>query len=123
MHHSEVQISPLSRLYELKLTTLLERRMRGDLIETFKVVNGHVNYGSNLFGHSRTGRHLVARACTSKLTNNKRDFFAQRVLKYWNKLPGNIRNSPTVNSFKIDWMVSGKKVLTHIVPVSPICDG
>ena len=88
------------RLHELKLTTLLERRMRGDLIETFKVVNGHVNYGSNLFGHSRTGRHLVARACTSKLTNNKRDFFAQRVLKYWNKLPENIRNSPTVNSFK-----------------------
>ena len=30
-------------------TTLLERRMRGDLIETFKIINGFVNYGHNMF--------------------------------------------------------------------------
>ena len=37
------------RLQRLRLTTLLERRMRGDLIETFKIVNGYVNYGHNMF--------------------------------------------------------------------------
>ena len=31
------------RLMELNLTTLAERRLRGDLIETFRVVNGHVD--------------------------------------------------------------------------------
>ena len=34
-----------ARLQELRLTTLLERRMRGDLIETFKICNGLVDYG------------------------------------------------------------------------------
>ena len=34
------------RLKELQLlTTLLERRMRGDIIETFKIISGKVNYG------------------------------------------------------------------------------
>ena len=32
------------------ITTLLERRMRSDLIETFKIINGFVNYGHNMFG-------------------------------------------------------------------------
>ena len=88
------------RLHHLKLTTLLERRMRGDLIETFKVVNGYVNYGSNFFNHSRSGRHLVSKLSTANLTHNKVDFFAQRVLTYWNKLPAHVRNSPSINSFK-----------------------
>ena len=37
------------RLQRLRLTTLLERRMRGDLIETFKIINGFVDYGHNMF--------------------------------------------------------------------------
>ena len=36
------------RLQRLRLTTLLERRMRGDSIETFKIINGFVNYGHNM---------------------------------------------------------------------------
>ena len=37
------------RLQRLRLTILLEHRMRGDLIETFKIFNGYVNYGHNMF--------------------------------------------------------------------------
>jgi len=38
------------------LTTLLEHRMRGDLIETFKILNNYVNFGQNWFMVSkRTG--------------------------------------------------------------------
>ena len=33
------------RLLHLDLTTLLERRARGDLIETFRILNGIANYG------------------------------------------------------------------------------
>ena len=36
------------RLEKLNMTTLLERRMRGDLIETFKILNNLNNYGQNL---------------------------------------------------------------------------
>ena len=40
------------RLQRLRLTTLLERRMRGDLIETFQIINGFANYGHNMLGTS-----------------------------------------------------------------------
>ena len=40
------------RLDNLKLTTLLERRVRGDLIEMFKIQEGFVDYGSDLFGRA-----------------------------------------------------------------------
>ena len=44
------------RLEKLGLTTLLERRMRSDLIETFKIINGISNYGRYLFNISpKTG--------------------------------------------------------------------
>ena len=40
------------RLQRLRLTTLLERRMRSDLIGTFQIINGFANYGHNMFGTS-----------------------------------------------------------------------
>ena len=70
------------RLNRLNLTTLLERRMRGDLIETFKIVNNFVDYGSNFFGTSRTQRNLVKRPSSLKPTVNRSDFFGQCILKY-----------------------------------------
>ena len=88
------------RLNRIGLTTLIERRLRGDLIETFKIINGYVDYGSNFFSHSRSGRHLISKLSTSELSQSKVDFFAQRVLKYWNKLPINVINSSSVNGFK-----------------------
>ena len=38
------------RLQRLRLTTFLELRMRGDLIEDFKIINCFVNYGHNMYG-------------------------------------------------------------------------
>ena len=38
------------RLQHLRLATVLEHRMHGDLIETFKIINGFVDYGHNMFG-------------------------------------------------------------------------
>ena len=43
-------LSYRQRLQRLRLTTLLERQMRGDLLETFKVIDGVANYGHNMFG-------------------------------------------------------------------------
>ena len=88
------------RLDKLKLTTLLERRMRGDLIETFKVVSGIADYGTNLFKQSRSGCKLIARPSFTRFTREKSDFFSQRVLQYWNRLPRHVQDSPSVNIFK-----------------------
>ena len=83
------------RLNKLKLTTLFERRMRGDLIETFKILNEFNNYGKNLFNLSERTNNLVARP-----NQRSMDFFSERVIQYWNKLPEYVKNKNTVNSFK-----------------------
>ena len=63
---------------KLKVTTLLERRVRGDLIEMFKIQEVFVSYGSDLFG--RAGRKVAARSKPHRFTTNEADFFAQRAL-------------------------------------------
>ena len=84
------------RLQKLGLTTLLERRMRGDLIETFKILNGLNNYGTSFFNLSSRTNNLVCRP--RNLTNP--DFFGERVKNYWNKLPEYVKTKNNVNSFK-----------------------
>jgi ribonuclease P/MRP protein subunit RPP40 len=67
-----IGILPYSkRLNELKLTTLAERRVRGDLIETFKIVNGLVDYGQNVFRLSRSGSNIVSKSYKNGPVNSK----------------------------------------------------
>ena len=80
------------RLDKLKLTTLLERRVRGDLIEMFKIQEGFMSYGFDLFG--RAGRTVAARSKPHRFTTNETDFFAQ------NSLPALVKASESVTSFK-----------------------
>ena len=47
------------RLKELQLTTLLERHMRGDIIETFKIISGKVDYGKEIFRLSRSKTNIL----------------------------------------------------------------
>ena len=61
------------RLDKLNLTTLLERRFRGDLIELFKIQKDFVRYGSDLFGHS--AQTVAARSKTRRFTTRETDFF------------------------------------------------
>ena len=68
------------RLDKLNLTTLLERRVRGDIIEMFKIQKDFVCYGSDLFG--RSGQTVAARSKTHRFTTRETDFFAQRVICY-----------------------------------------
>ena len=87
-----------NRLKALNLTTLLERRARGDLIETFKIRSGLVDYGHNLFKASRNGNKLVSRP--GDQNKFKHSFLSRRVIQYWNKLPNDIKSCKTVDSFK-----------------------
>ena len=48
------------RLEALQITTLAERRIRGDLIETFKMLNGLVEYGQDIFSISRSGDKIIS---------------------------------------------------------------
>ena len=102
----EVGTLPYSqRLDILKLTTLAERRNRGDLIEAFKAMNEISNLGS-IFNISRSGLNLVSNPRvskgSSKVKNLSRRFLPERVISFWNKLPLSVKNSENVNSFKVN---------------------
>ena len=88
------------RLQRLRLTTLLDRRMRGDLIETFKIVNGYVNYGHNMFMTDASYQTRNLKVISHHPLRSAHDFFNNRVIKYWNQLPLNVRHSSSINTFK-----------------------
>ena len=89
-------LSYKERLDELNLTTLLERRLRGDLIEAFKILNGFTDYGHGWFNVSeRTGKLLLEDS-----NRHKRNFFTTRVVKYYNRLPNTVKQSSSINMFK-----------------------
>ena len=85
-----------TRLAELDLTTLAERRVRGDPIETFKIVNNVVDYGHDIFVLGRSGKNIVS--CGLKVSCFRKKFFSERVIQYWNVLPNFVKLSRSVNN-------------------------
>ena len=86
------------------------RRLRGDQIEVFKILNGHENIDRNIFfslkkdnitrGHKVT---LVKDQCRLYI---RKYSFSQRTINEWNKLSTDCVTASSVNLFKT-W-------LTHI---------
>ena len=83
------------RLANLKLTTLIERRARGDLIEVFKIFRGLCGYGEGFFNFSRSGMNIVLKSQSHKFNT-----FQMRVARYWNKIPDDVKMSSSVDQFK-----------------------
>ena len=98
-----------ARLKILNFTTLAERRIRGDLIETFKIVRNFVNYGQSMFKMSRSGLNIISRG--TKVSLARKDFLSERVINYWNLLPANVKRSPSINSFKANLDIYKAKCL------------
>ena len=96
------------RLKICKLTTLEERRRRGDVLEVFKMINGFTNIDVSSFFRFCSQRHDAAtRSVTNKLLvpekchlDIRKYFFTNRIVKHWNELPLEIREASSVNSFK-----------------------
>ena len=95
------------RLTELNLPTLAYRRMRGDIIEVFKMMTGKYDNkatklissymhdsGSNTRGHPMK---LKKKPCSKNTTKH---FFNRRVINTWNALPQSIVEAPSLNAFK-----------------------
>lgn len=89
------------RLKRLDLPSLAHRRLRGDMIETFKLVRGFYDCKLNLpINHGNTRGHSYKLSyCYSRLDSRKY-FFLNRVISNWNKLPNDIVNANNVNEFK-----------------------
>ncbi|KAF2343583.1 hypothetical protein FHG87_025661 [Trinorchestia longiramus] len=90
--------------YERRLQRLEQRRLRGQLIETFKYLNGLKNVTlEGLFerdGNVRTrnnGQKLLLR---NFKTSQAMNFFPVKIAATWNQLPENMVSAGTVNTFK-----------------------
>ena len=92
------------RLLALKPATLAERRIRGGLIETFKMINGIVEYGKDVFKVSRSSHNIVSKvshdSSNSAVQKLRNSFLSERDKSYWNSLPTSVKTSCSVNMFK-----------------------
>ena len=102
-----------TRLRILGLPLLSERRIRGDMIEGFKILNGFENIDSKKFFKRATEPDLeepsegvTTRGHSHKLEKSRYDhfsrmkFFDARVINKWNSLPETVVSSNNINSFK-----------------------
>ena len=99
------------RLKSLGLTSLEDRRIRGDLIQFFKfqknlnmiewfhpIAQTPSSLASGPAGSTRSQDTLyrqVVKTCPAR-----HNFFTNRVAPYWNALPAEVKNQSNVNDFK-----------------------
>ena len=90
------------------MTSLEIRRERGDLIEFYKVTKGfeEIIWQEKPrirlpdIGPKLRKSNIYREKASSTTKTVREEFFLNRVIPNWNKLPGSVRYAPNVNSFK-----------------------
>ena len=92
------------RLKSLKLPTLAYRRLRGDMIETFKILNKcydqQVANFLPLHPNKRTRGHSQKLFKRRPRLDVRKYSFSYRIVDAWNSLPEKVISAPSVNSFE-----------------------
>ena len=92
------------RLKRLDMFSLKDRRIRGDLIETFKILKNIDNLNYDHF--FELSSQLLTRNNGLKLkgqrfnTDLRKNYFNIRVIDFWNKLPASVVQANTIATFK-----------------------
>ena len=92
------------RIQDLDLISLVQRILRGQLIEAFKYLNRFTSASARGIFHydlnSRTrnnGEELIVKHFNTSVAQH---FYPIKITTTWNELPNEVVNSRTVNSFK-----------------------
>jgi hypothetical protein len=101
------------RLKILNLTTLETRRLRGDLIEVFKIFNGFDNVDYRTFFtlcNTSTRGHSFKLFKTGCKLDCRKFAFAHRVVNIWNSLDKDVIACDSINGFKnrLDKFLKGR---------------
>jgi hypothetical protein len=96
------------KLKELGLTTLEERRHQADMVQTFKIMQGHDRVASNTWFQRVDVTIRTTRSASDPLNlkqqasrlETRRNFFSNRVVEAWNLVPSEIKSARTVHGFK-----------------------
>ena len=104
------------RLKKTDLQSLRYRRVRGDMIETYKYTHSKYTVNEDLLVRNEDS---VARCHSLKLQRDtvevqtRFNFYSFRIVDSWNYLPGDIINAATLDTFKarMDKCWSGRKFI------------
>jgi ribonuclease P/MRP protein subunit RPP40 len=94
------------RLRRLNLPSLSYRRLRGDMIEVYKYLNGMYNVNCLPSLSLAVTAGVQTRGHSSKLSKDRYhtatrcNFFGVRIVNRWNGLPEDVVHAPSLNSFK-----------------------
>jgi len=93
------------RLRKLGLFSLEKRRLQGDLIAAFQYLKR---------AYRKDGDRLFSRACCNRTRGNdfqlkegrfrldiRKTFFTVRMMKHWNRFPGEVVDAPCLEAFKV----------------------
>ena len=106
------------RLTSIGLTPLTERRIRGDMIETYRTMNGFNRVDKQNWFKFRDSNNSRATRATVSVTGDqqqsrekvlfkesvrletRKNFFSVRVVERWNRIPDAVKAQKTINAFK-----------------------
>ena len=99
------------RLTELGLTTLAERRIRGDMLLMWRVRSGNLNIDPDQWFTPfnmpviTTRRNAGVGNVMKPRANReiRKNFFTVRSVDVWNSLPAGVKASKTINEFKVNY--------------------
>ena len=107
------------RLKHLNLLSMEDRRLRGDLIQTFKIINGldkidlinGINYAKSLSMNLRRSHNQRLVREINKRGTFRYNFLSNRIVPTWNGLSDYVISAKSLNSFKarVDSEVFGNK--------------
>lgn len=99
------ELSYENRLRKLKLPTLKHRRLRGDMIQVYKLTHGYYDTPVaegflKINVNKRTRSHSLPLQKGTYRLNVRKYAFKERVVNHWNSLPNDVVTSPSLKTFE-----------------------